>query len=69
MSRQKLIAIRKDGGTFVLKGDSDASLTENQELGILPRLLDDGWRIETLHMTASAAVNDDQVLGLALLQK
>ena len=54
----KLVAIRKDGGTFVMTGDSEAESAENQALAILPKLLGDGWRISALNMTASAAVNE-----------
>lgn len=66
---QKLVAIRKDGKTFLLAGDPDAQMPEQAAMAVLPKLLAQRWRIVSIHMTASAAVNDDQVLGLALLQR
>jgi hypothetical protein len=67
--KQRLIAVRKDGGTFVMKGDAEERSDANEKRAILPKLLADGWRIVSLHMTASAAVNDDQVLGLVVIEK
>jgi hypothetical protein len=52
-----------------LKGDPDEERIENRAGEILPLLLSNGWRIESIFMTASAAVNDDQVLGIAVLEK
>jgi len=69
MSAQKLVSVRKDGGSFVLAGDADAATPANSGRAILPKLLADGWRVASIHMTASAAVNDDQVLGLVLLER
>ncbi len=67
--KQRLVAFRKDGGSFVMKGDVDDRSEANERRAILPKLLADGWKIASVHMTASAAVNDDQVLGLVVLEK
>lgn len=66
-AREKVVAVRKDGGTFLLKGDREDP--DRSRMDVLPKLLEDGWKIRTIHMTASAAVNDDQVLGLVVLEK
>jgi hypothetical protein len=67
--QQRLAMIRKDGGSFVLAGDPDWPSPDNSTRQMLPRLLEAGWRIVSIHMTASAAVNDDQVLGVAILER
>lgn len=66
---QRVVAVRKDGGSFLLLGDPEAGSDKNRMREILPTLLEQGWIIRSIHMTASAAVNDDQVLGLAVLEK
>ena len=66
--RQRLVYLLKNRQSFLLKGDAEAELVENRAGEILPKLLADGWRVVSISMTASAAVNDDQVLGIAVLE-
>jgi hypothetical protein len=66
---QRLVYLLKNRQSFLLKGDADGDRVENRAGEILPLLIGTGWRVVSISMTASAAVNDDQVLGIALLQK
>lgn len=67
MTQQKAIYFLKNRQTMILAGDEDAKRLQYGE--VLPALLADGWRVASISMTASAAVNDDQVLGIAILEK
>jgi hypothetical protein len=64
--QQKIVYLLKDGGSQTLQGDQDWGW---QNRDALPVLLGNGWRITRIDMTASAAVNPDQVLAIVLLEK
>ena len=64
---QKAIYFLKNRQTMLLAGDGDDPRCKHGE--VLPALLAEGWKIVSIHMTASAAVNDDQVLGIAVLER
>lgn len=65
---QRLVYLLKNRQSFLVKGDPEADRAENRAGEILPVLLAAGWQITSISMTASAAVNDDQVLGIAILE-
>jgi hypothetical protein len=44
-------------------------MVENRAGEVLPLLLANGWKVVSISMTASAAVIDDQVLGIAVLER
>ena len=67
--KQRLVYFLKNRQTYLLRGDAEAETPENKMGEILPVLLKDGWKVVSISMTASAAVNDDQVLGIAVLEK
>jgi hypothetical protein len=64
--RQKVVYFLKNRTTMLLPGDPDLERYKHGE--VLPALLADGWKLASVHMTASAAVNDDQVLGIGILE-
>ena len=64
--KQKAIYFLKNRQTMLLAGDEDSEKYKHGE--VLPALIRDGWKIASISMTASAAVNDDQVLGIAVLE-
>jgi hypothetical protein len=66
---QRFVYLLKNRQSFLLKGDADAERVENRAGVILPLMMSTGWRVVSIWMTASAAVNDDQVLGIALVEK
>ena len=66
---QKVVYALKDGKTHLLAGDSEANKYKGNENKVLPLLLEAGWRIKKVSMTASAAVNPDQVLAILILEK
>jgi hypothetical protein len=66
---QRVVYLLKNRQSFLLKGDPEDDRIENRAGEILPLLLRDGWVVRSISMTASAAVNDDQVLGIAVLEK
>lgn len=67
--QQRLVYLLKNRQSFLLKGDPDGERIENRAGEILPVLLGAGWKVVSISMTASAAVNDDQVLGIAVLEQ
>jgi hypothetical protein len=66
--QQRLVYLLKNRQSFLLKGDDETEVIENRAGEILPWLLANGWKVVSISMTASAAVNDDQVLGIAVLE-
>jgi hypothetical protein len=64
--QERVVYLLKDGRSHLLVGDRPGPGIEG---GALPSLLVEGWRIRSVHMTASAAVNPDQVLGIAVLSR
>jgi hypothetical protein len=67
--QQRLVYLLKNRQSYLLKGDPDDDCIENRAGEILPVLLKNGWLVQSISMTASAAVNDDQVLGIAVIEK
>ena len=67
--QQRLVYLLKNRQSFLLKGDPDEERVENRSGEVMPLMLGSGWRLVSISMTASAAVNDDQVLGIALVEK
>jgi hypothetical protein len=65
-----IVRIRADGGSFPLVGDplwqTDRAAVDG---GAIPFLLQNGWRVMSVHMTASAGVNPDQHAALVLLER
>ncbi len=66
---QKVVRVRADGGSFLLFGDPLIGSNPALDGGALPTLLEMGWRVASVHMTASAGVNPDQHAALVVMEK
>ena len=69
LAKQKVAYLLQDGRSHLLTGDSDGAKLEERDDAVLPRLLDEGWRIARIDMTASAGVTPDQVIGIVVLEE
>ncbi|HYG74007.1 MAG TPA: hypothetical protein VEK08_03285 [Planctomycetota bacterium] len=69
-TKQKMVRVRVDGASFPLIGDplwqTDKASVDG---GAIPYLLEKGWRVASVHMTASAGVNPEQHAALVVLEK
>lgn len=68
-SRQKIVRARVDGATFLMLGDPLTGTDGDLNGKALPFLQQQGYRIISVHMTASAGVNPEQQAALIWLEK
>jgi len=66
---QKVVRARADGATFFLSGDPILNTQPSLDGGALPTLLEQGWKIASVHMTASAGVDGEQPAAFFVLEK
>lgn len=66
---QKAVRVRADGSSFLLTGDPLIGTDKALDGGAIPFLLQQGWRIAQVHMTASAGVNPEQHAAFFVLEK
>jgi len=68
LPKQRIVYLLQSGQSHVMAGDADEALLARKD-AVLPFFLTQGWRIARIEMTASAGVNPDQVIGIAILEK
>mgnify|MGYP001357911240 CR=1 FL=1 len=66
---QKMVRACAGGATYLMQGDPLCGSATAFDGAALPTLLEQGWRIVSVHMSASAGVASEQHAAFILLER
>ena len=66
MSKQCLVIVSDSGESWALSGDTNNKDSDGEQ-DLLPRLLDDGWQVQSV--TPGSGAKDDSSYWMVLLSK
>lgn len=66
---QKVVRARADGATFLLPGDPLLGARPDLDGRALPVLLEEGWSVVAVHMTASAGASAEQHAAFFVIER
>ena len=68
-AKQKVVRSRVDGGSFLMHGDPLFGTKPEYDGFALPTLLEEGWKVASVHMTASTGTGGEQHAAYFILEK